>query len=382
MFSRALKVVARTVWLSTSVVASVQSVAADRNPDSRKLAGHYSMHDDEGGVAKLELRDDWRFEWRYSKDDAERYATGEWGSKAGHLFLKSDEHALPPVVFKPPLWSDWQEAAEHRLREDGLQQEIATVQERCPFLAPPGDSPAPMIEAAPDINRAGAHAGPDETNDVRNTRSRLQAATREVEEASRAAMALRVASSDAGNTEQAKAAMRRATEAMVRYRQARFDAERVQSRAGLVGESLLEAELPSECRYPPEVEQEPARADWVGGYAVAIGDSRAGVRLRNIKVTFLFDDGSQTQLSTDRDGWCAVPLPPKARVRGVKLQLPYDEHQPEMFEVAAKQGAVFDFEIDVMRLVPAFRWMDLQVDDVDLVPVGRYGPEQIRYERN
>ncbi len=370
MFSRCMMALVSVVMMLAAALANAQPVRTDAGRETGELVGRYSLRDDDG-VSQLELRGDGSFEWSFSGGAVERYAKGTWTRESDHLVLEADPLALPPSVFRQPFWREWRAEAEWRLLDGERLQEIERVRARCPFLAPSEDRHAPLIAAASASGTEEADAGPgiDAGEAVRVARSRLLEATRDFEEAAREAVALQAGQVGAGDGEQAVEAMRRAREMKARYDQAKIDADHVRSLAGVWRGRMPEAVLPAGCRYPPEVGQDPPRAAWVGGYAVMIGDPGSGLVLRNVKVTFEFDDGSRAEAVTDGDGWAAVRLPPVARLHRIALQLPYGAHEPESFEVAPVQGVVFDFKVDAMRLAPAFRWMDLRVDHLELVPI-------------
>src|SRR5690606_14354152 len=196
--------------------------------------------------------------------------------------------------------------AEWRLLHGERLQEIERIRTRCPFLVPSKDHSAPLIAAA-GASGTEAEAGPriDAGEAMQATHARLLEATGKFEEAAREAMALQAGQTDAADAGQVVEAMERAREMKGRDDQAKGDADHARSLAGLGGGHMPEAVLPAGCRYPPEAGQDPPRAVWVGGYAAMIRDPRSGLALRNVKVTFEFDDGSRAEAATDGDGWAA-----------------------------------------------------------------------------
>src|SRR5690606_21524731 len=323
MFNKCIRVLVWIVLVSLSVMANAQSVETDAMEKARELIGYYSKQDDDGGVSQLDLRDDGSFEWSYSSGEIERYARGIWGRESDHLVLKTDLLAVPSSVFPQPSIMDWTAEAEMLLLEGERSQEIARIQARCPFLAPPDGYPELLIAAAgaADSEEGGARPGSDASEAARLARSKVLEAVASFEDAARDAMLLQSRLADAKNDRRVAEAMHEAREMKARYEQAKADADRVRSMAGLAGDPFPEPELPVECRYPLRVEQHLPREEWVGGYAVSIGDPRMGLLLRDVNVMFEFDDGRQAERITNDRGWAAVRLPPVAGLRRIRLQL-------------------------------------------------------------
>lgn len=329
-------------------------------PDAA-LVGHYYLSGVMETGSELLLRADGTYEWYISYGAVDLFSDGTWGRRGDAVVLLARKRATASPLFQADEQSSWAGDAEARLLERQADRRNADIARLCPWDVATASAPSIRLDdrAPTDEDRARAAAS-------------LAGAERVLEQANRLILAsVQEPANDASRTA--------ASEAVDRWYEAVYQAERAHEDAGLPLPEFGKPVRPPQCT-PERAAEVPAEpGQWQRGVAVVVGDPTREMRLGDVAVTFIRSDGSVSADVTGPGGWAFAPYVAGKPVVAVELTFnaragkPLSAHLP----ITPLDQGVQAVRVDTEQLVaPPFETMRLIVDGNELqpedMPRGRY----------
>jgi hypothetical protein len=344
------------VFALCALGASIAANAALSDP-----VGHYYLEGVREVGSELRLKPDGRYDWYMSYGAIDLFSEGTWRRGGKTVVLTIDGRDPKATIFKIDAPEVWNARAEEKVQTLLFQEHLATVYERCPFLADNVDYvSAPRLTGESPID-------PNAALKAEKAGAEAIAARKLVERA--AAIAL------AGGADQT-AKMQAATEAMKAWKLAELRARDAYDTAGTRAPDFAEPDLPDACKIPAALDPETIKPDkWIRGVAVVVGDPAVEMRFSDITVVFGYADGSISEaVVSDYGGWAIAP--DRKAITRIALSLRGSQPHKTWFDIKPMAVGIQPVTIDSRRVLdPPFKTMTLRIDGKDLIPEngrGRY----------
>lgn len=324
-----------------------------------ELAGHYYLSGVMETGSELLLRPEGRYQWYISYGAVDQVSEGTWGRSGPVVTLVADRPAPDAPLFSADERSGWTALAERRLRDAERDRQAEAVAARCPWTgwvttAPPAYAVDLPGTARPQVNAALRAAAEQALAAAQHARSNAEAAM------------LRAVADGAGpqDTEAAE-------QAMQQWFATRDAADRVHREAGLPLPDLPYPAQPALCQAGHGEAEDVTEADWRRGIAVVVGDPAREMRLSDVAVTFVFDDGFETTATSGPGGWAVTERRQGRAVVGLRLAAPWADTAEATLPIDPLAEGIQTVRAEIDRLVaPAFDVLELDVVGRGLAPRG------------
>jgi hypothetical protein len=335
---------------------------ADVGTPDASLAGHYYLSGVMETGSELLLKPDGQFEWYISYGAVDQVAEGRWGRTGQTVTLVTDVPPTEAPLFRGDEVFPWDADVERLLRRYERAELEDKVAARCPWniaatttlWAYDLENPKPVTDA--ELAKASEAKRAAET--ARDEASRIFATA---------------ASATASDDDRAAASA-----AMEAWGKAQSEMAQAHHDANLPEPDIGSPAVPPECQLPPEESYKPIpESEWHRGVGVVVGDPAREMRLSDVEVTFVFEDGHRETAKTRRGGMAFVPVRKGAAVQQITLALSEPVSRSETLSITPLAEGLQAVIVDTRQVVePAFSVMRLEVQGDDLVPKdmprGRY----------
>lgn len=330
-------------------------------PDA-SLSGHYYLSGIMETGSELLLKPDGQFEWYISYGSVDQVAKGRWGRTGQTVTLANDVPLADAPLFRADEVIPWDADVERLLRRYERAELEDTVAARCPWSIAPTttlwsydlENPKPVTDAelskASEAKRA-AEAARDQASQI----------------------FAKAASISASDDDRAAASV-----AMEAWSNAQSEMAQAHHNANLPEPDIGSPAVPPECTLPADENyRDIPDAEWHRGVGVVVGDPARGMRLSDVEVTFVFDDGHRETAKSRRGGLAFVPLRKGTAVQQITLALSEPVSRTETLTITPLAEGIQAVLVDTPQIVePAFSVMRLDVEGEDLIPPdmprGRY----------